>query len=450
MRGLRHIFWPILFLCLFFALRSVMPFQDDWSYVTAPNMDFAWRDLLPGAAFWRPFDVLWGAVLAYCPGAFPIANRVVICLAHALNSFMVWRVLRRLSNGQEAFGATLGTLFFALSSAAAAVLVNTDTINQSWSFFFGISALFGLLGGEGWKRIACVCGLLALSMLFKESGVSWLGVLPVVYWWRTNEFRKSARMVLVFALLIVVYFTARFVLRGEVELGGGEYYALAFEPGSAVQNIFVGVFAPLSALDCLSFACEKYFYFFSSVVLSFVFWGLFSASAKADAVGRTLYATALIAVAMAFPHCFFKGHHIAEMHFYPVLFAGSFMIASLARPGLPILKQITLVLVLLLLYASGWTDKLVEVYARSDRTRRLYEDLRASNIDFSRPVWFIVEPDPDVRYWYSVFAGSAAHGLDFGKACRAFNGWRNFDWHMAYTPDQIVRIPYGAQTIRIK
>jgi hypothetical protein len=137
------------------------------------------------------------------------------------------------------------------------------------------------------------------------------------------------------------------------------------------------------------------------------------------------------------------------MHFYPVLFAGAFLLGvSPLKNSSRILKS-SLLMVMAALSFVVWYDKLGEIHKRSERTKKLYAELQTKNIDFSKPVYFIVDVDKEVNY-YSVFAGSAAHGVEFGKACRSFNGWKEFDWHMAYTPEQIVRIPFNAQTIRIK
>ena len=452
----------VCILLLFFAgilcmTGGIFPFHDDWSYLTAPNPDFNFGMLLPDAAFWRPFDALWGGLLAKCPSAFPLANRVVISIAHVLNSLMVWNVLfslRRdcIAQGECSFSyqTVLGTVFFAVSSAMAATLVNTDTINQTWSFFCGIVSLYVALAGDlCGRRLAIVGSLLLLSILFKESGVSWMVSIPVILWWKDSGIKRAWRYGALFSVLLLFYFVMRFVLQGKVVLGDGQYYALAFNPESVLGNILMSVFVPLSGIDGLAFVCNKFGLLSLTVVLSLIFWALFARVAEWRDAGRTFSAAIAIAIAMSLPHCFFKGHHPAEMHFYPVVFAGSFLLGTLHQKSCDVILKVGLISAMLSLFAVGWYDKMSETYWRSARTRRLYENLRTRDIDFSRPVYFIVEMDQSVNY-YSVFAGSAAHGIEFGKACRSFNGWKEFDWHMAYTFEQIARIPVSAQTVRIK
>lgn len=447
-----------LFSAVLGMIFGLIPFHDDWSYFTAPNPDFHWRQLLPAAAFWRPFDVLWGGLMGIYPNAFPLANKVVIALAHTLNTWMVWRVLRRLIVAPDSlenkrcslYSSFMGAMFFAVSSSVAATLVNTDTINQSWSFFFGITSLFVALKRPAEFRFMVLPLFLAiLSILFKESGVSWFAVVSLVLWWRDKRMYNALRYAVCFGILFVLYFGIRFALLGEVVVGDGQYYAIAFNMESILVNLFLSVFAPLSGIDGLAFACEKWAFLIASAVLSLVFWSLFGHAVERKNCARTLWITGAIAVCMSIPHCFFKGHHPAEMHFYPVLFAGAFLLGVLPLKNSSRILKSSLLMVMTALSFVVWYDKLGEIHKRSERTKKLYAELQTKNIDFSKPVYFIVDVDKEVNY-YSVFAGSAAHGVEFGKACRSFNGWKEFDWHMAYTPEQIARIPFNAQTIRIK
>ena len=44
------IIYGLMCAVLLALVMPLLPFQDDWTYLTAPNPDFAWRNLLPGAA----------------------------------------------------------------------------------------------------------------------------------------------------------------------------------------------------------------------------------------------------------------------------------------------------------------------------------------------------------------------------------------------------------------
>lgn len=437
-----------LFAALFAAVYGLMPFHDDWCYATAPNPDFAWSQLLPDASFWRPFDVLWGALMSKMPGLFPNANRFIVVLAHTLSSFFVWKALDKISKDRVACFA--GTLFFAASSVIAATLFNSDTINQSWSFLWGIIALCVALGRSAvsWRRWSAVSGLVGLSMLFKESGVSWLAVIPLVLHWRDRDFKLLLQRAAFGVGVLAFYFGLRFSLMGDVAVGG-DYYELGFDLEKVIMNFAIAVLMSLSQFDMLSFVCEHWLLMAASAVASIAFWWCWVASARREEIGSKAWLLVLLALAFAAPHCFFKGHHPAEMHFYPVLFAGSVFIAlTPAMAGRLRIRCLGLVAIFVLC-VCGWYDKLTEVHKHSERTRALLQVLSKRDIDFSKPVYFVAEADPNVKY-YSVFTESAGHGLYWGKACRVFNGWRDFDYHLVVTYSQLAAIPYGAQVIRIK
>lgn len=437
-----------LFAALFAAVYGLMPFHDDWCYATAPNPDFTWSQLLPGASFWRPFDVLWGALMARMPGLFPNANRFVVILAHTLSSFFVWKALDKIS--KDRIACLSGTLFFAVSSVIAAVLFNSDTINQSWSFLLGIIALCVALEREdvSWYRWSVASGFVIFSMLFKESGVSWLAVIPLVFYWRERNLKFLLRRAAFGAGVLAFYFVVRFTLMGDVVVGG-EYYELGFNFKKIIINFAMAVLLPLTQFDMLSFACGHWWLMAASAVACLAFWGCWIASAKREEMDSKVLLLIVLALAFAAPHCFFKGHHPAEMHFYPILFAGSVFVALTPAAAGQLRMRCLGVMAMLTLFVCGWYDKLIEVHKHSERTRALFQELSKRDIDFSKPVYFIAEADPNVKY-YSVFTESAGHGLYWGKACRALNGWLDFDYHLAVTVEQRMSIPCGAQVIRIK
>ena len=294
-----------LFVVLFVGVCDLMPFHDDWCYATAPNPDFEWSQLLPSAAFWRPFDVLWGALMARMPSFFPVANRLAVILAHAFSSLLVWEVLSKIAGDKLA--RIVGTLFFAVSSVIAATLFNSDTINQSWSFLMGILALWFALKYEkvSWKRWVTVNGLVLLSMLFKGSGVSWLAVIPLILFWRERNIKNLFVRWGVGIALLVFYFAMRFVLMGKVVVGG-EYYTLGFNLKNVIVNFLMAVILPLSGFDMLAFACGHWSLMVVSVISSCVFWYCWVVSARCDEIEVKVWMLVLTAIAFVASHCFSK------------------------------------------------------------------------------------------------------------------------------------------------
>lgn len=432
---------------LFLVVMPLMPFHDDWSYVTAPNPCFTWSQLLPGDAFWRPMDVLWGAMLGHYPEAFPLANRVLIVFLHVLNMYIVVRILSRIS--KDRFAAVLGMLFFGLSSAVAATVVNTDTINQVGSFFFGATALLmALSDGRNCLlgRRVLVCLLLLTSILFKESGVSWLAVIPVVLLYRDGKWRRFLARCLFSGALLLIYFTIRFLLRGDVALGDGSYYSLGFDATKVIVNFAISIIMPVMSFDGLAFVFGRWSFVFLTLLASIVFWlvRLWESGTDFRQKIKPCSLALFVAGAMSAPHCFFKGHHPAEMHFYPVLFAPALLIAVLSKNSNRAFVKAISIMSMFVLFGAGWFDKLSKTYQHSVETQRLFYELKARNFDYNEPVYFVLHSESNAPS-YSTFYQSAAHGLEYGLACRAFNEWMPIQAYLIKDEDSESRIPAGAQ-----
>ena len=290
--------------------------------------------------------------------------------------------------------------------------------------------------------------LVFLSMLFKESGVSWLAVIPLVLYWRERDIWLLLSRAACGAGLLALYFSLRFALMGRVAVGG-EYYALGFDFECVVVNFMISILLPLTGFDLLALVCGHWLLVGLSAAASLAFWCCWIGSAKQGENGFKVLLLFLMALAFAAPHCFFKGHHPAEMHFYPVIFAGSMFIALMPAAVGQSIARCCGIVAMIVLFACGWYDRLSEVHRHSERTRTLFQELAKTGIDFSKPVYFIAEADPNVKY-YSVFTESAGHGLYWGRALRALNGWRDFDYRLVATAEQRMGVPLNAQTIWIK
>ena len=415
--------WEYIFLMMVVLMAMVMPllpFQDDWTYLTAPNPEFAWRDLLPGAAFWRPFDALWGGLLGRVPWLFPWANRIAIVWGHVLCVYLVARIVDELCDDSRGRFAAVG--FFAVSSGIAAVIVNTDSLNLVWSCVWGCAGTLALLKG---RACALVFGCYAVSVLCKESGLSWLAVGPLLALAKGADWRRFARQVGVGAGVFVVYLCLRFALQGEMMLGNEGDYALTLSPTIIGRNFAILVGMSLSCVDGLAMGVKPVV-FWTTVVLSVAAWLLFAWCVRIGR-GETLATRLLVGVgviaAFAAPHCLFKNHHPAEMHFYPVVLGTALAISLTPLDYAKRIPFIVSVVSMCAVFAIGWFDKMTAIYASSERARALFEEVRQSVADFSAPSEYRVKSVHEVAR-YSVFSQPATWCLDNGRAFRCLNGWR--------------------------
>lgn len=399
----------------------LLPFHDDWTYLTAPNPEFAWRDLLPGAAFWRPFDALWGGIIGCAPWLFPWANRIAIVLGHVLCVYLVVRIVGELFDDRRGRFAAVG--FFALSSGIAAVLVNTDSMNLVWSCVWGCLGTLVLLKG---RFLALVFGCYAVSVLCKESGLSWLVVGPLLVYAKNSDWRRFVKLSSIGVCLFSIYLCARFALRGDVSLGNGGDYALTLSPKTIGVNFSILAGLSLSGVDALAFVSHRYLCFVASIVLSLLAWCSYVRNVDIghgkSAAQRLLVCTAVV-VAFAAPHCLFKNHHPAEMHFYPVVLGAALAVALIPINFANRASFIVSVVSMCGVFAIGWFDRMTAIYATNTRAKALLSDVRDSVSNFSVRSEYRVKGETETAR-YSVFSQPATWCLDNGRAFRCFNDWR--------------------------
>ena len=413
--------YGLMWIALLALVMPLLPFQDDWTYLTAPNPEFAWRDLLPGAAFWRPFDALWGGILGRAPWLFPWANRIVIVLGHVLCVYLVARIVDALSDDKRGRLAAVG--FFALSSGIAAVLVNTDSLNLVWSCVWGCVGTLGLLKGRS-LFLVFVCYV--VSVLCKESGLSWLAVGPLLVYAKDFDWRRLMKLAFLGACVFAAYLCARFALQGDILLGNGGDYALTLSPKTIGVNLSILAGLSLSGVDALAFVSHRYFLFGATAVLSVSAWCTFASCAdvgRGKSAALRLVVCAAMILAFAAPHCLFKNHHPAEMHFYPVVLGTALAIAIIPMDYAKRMPFIVSVVSMCAVFAIGWFDKMTSIYESSARAKALLAEVRDSVADFSVANEYRVKSTPEVAR-YSVFSQPATWCLDNGRAFRCLNGWR--------------------------
>ena len=441
-----------LMLFLAIVLIPIIPFHDDWWYLTAPNIHFTLRDLLPAQSFWRPFDALFGGALGVMPFCFPWANKIAIVLAHALNIGLLDRVLRQFwhddsrTNAQRRFALCI----MAFSSATVASLVNTDTINQVWCITWGLYGTFLILRKEGTQYPISAIACFFISIVVKESGASWLAVAPLMDYIRTRDLKTLCRRAFVGALVLAVYFGLRFLLQGSFVLSGDEYYAFSFAPTRVMVNFLIGMLMGCSAIDGLAFFSGKHILFAITVCLSLAGWlfllvSLFRYNGLENI--RRLILGLLIVLSFAAPHCFFKYFHPAELHMYSIVAGVAILIGCMKFSSGRIFGIYLGAVCFAGLFMIGWVDKIGAIYKRSQRTREVLRKIEEAKVSLEEDVVFVIDEDPSICC-YSVFSQSVIHGLGKNKALRSLNGWRDTKAKVI-TTKAVPSLPAQTRVIRL-
>lgn len=462
------IFKVLFYFAVFFGINClvypILPLFDDWYYLTAPNPDFQLNYLLPGMpfwrllpdpayqlgyvyngpTFWRPFDALFGAFMAYCPQLFPVLNRAVVILAHVLNAILLDAIAEKL--GIKRQWRRFAVCFFLFSSSTWAVTTSPDALNQAYSVLLGVAAVWLYLKKGGYSYL-----LLCLGALFwKESGVSWFFVIPVldavlhcktlVAFFRDKEqIKRSAIQVALGMLAVLAYFVARFALQGSISLGGGNStYQLSLFSFSTIKNLVLLFASASTGVDSIAlFGTEPSLLLVGiTAVLSMVFLGSLLVCVIRMIKARNglfmLLGLVVCALGLAFPLAILG--NAGEMHAYPVLCSMTLVFAyCLDRSNFSVKQLCVSVVCIFLAFTISSAHKLTAIYEYSDRTERLTQRIHQVYDAPTGPALFVV-----VDNWegYSVFTQHAAQGTCVGLSLRPYYDWAALDHAMYIAESQ--------------
>lgn len=209
----RYIFFLMIAVSPFvlYALTKIQPTFDDWTYLTYPNDDPEfWKFILPYGYYWRPFDAIFGYVLAIDLDLFPALNHIIIYLGHLFSALMIYLISRQLHFCR--YSATTATVFYFISPAMLGAVLDIDSINQIYSAAFGLLAMFCYLS-QYRKRTALWILFCTLAVLSKENGIMWLFVIPLIaYTFEKKDISTFKRHIGIAIACTTAYFTIRLLL----------------------------------------------------------------------------------------------------------------------------------------------------------------------------------------------------------------------------------------------
>lgn len=211
--GIRHInsLTAIFLLSPFilYFLLMLMPVSDDWTYYTKPIFDAFPTGFIPEGSYWRPFDAAFGKLLSLQPAWFPALNHVCVYAGHLGCCVLIYHIALRLGFTHSAANVT--TLYFFISPAVLGTVLGIDSLNQVYSQFWGLAAVYAYLRKKSLgpsilnEPLFCLWPLLVfMAALSKENGLAWSIVPPVLAYGFNLEKRKTALRSLMVGLLIVV------------------------------------------------------------------------------------------------------------------------------------------------------------------------------------------------------------------------------------------------------
>lgn len=162
------------------AVLPILPTHDDWAGTTKPDFSpfFVKEHFLFYGYHWRPFDTWIGYVAGRNPQLlWPAFNHTLVVIGHLLCSLAVYQLLTVLHFSKTA--RNISTLFFFLSPATMATVSAIDSQNQVYALTCDIMAFLLYIKLKKGKYI--VWGsMIFLATLFKENGLMWAWICPVL------------------------------------------------------------------------------------------------------------------------------------------------------------------------------------------------------------------------------------------------------------------------------
>lgn len=169
----------LIFICLINLVILVTtlfltPIGDDWGYATVPLIN---RTFVMSS---RPFDSLFGFLLAKIPFAFPALNHIVVVAGHCISSVVFYLIATNILKISDK-RSFLFSVVFTVSAACCATVLSIDSLNQSMSLCFGVVGIYAYMRWSNHAVIKAIIYLIfsILATFSKESGIVFFFIIPL-------------------------------------------------------------------------------------------------------------------------------------------------------------------------------------------------------------------------------------------------------------------------------
>ena len=209
--------WSIVVLILLsplllYAVLPILPTHDDWTSLTTPDFQpfFVKEHFLFYGYHWRPFDSWIGYLVGRNPQVlYPVVNHILVILGHILCSLAVFQLLSTLRFNQTA--RNIATLFFFITPATMATVSAVDSQNQVFALTFDILAFLCYVKMKKKKYIAWAV-LIILATLWKENGLMWALICPVLAYGYNYIDQKTLKKDILIGIFIMISYALAILL----------------------------------------------------------------------------------------------------------------------------------------------------------------------------------------------------------------------------------------------
>ena len=244
-------YWSIILIILLsplllYAVWFILPTHDDWAATTTPDFTpfFTKEHFFFYGYHWRPFDTWIGYLVGRNPQLlFPAINHLLVVLGHFLSVVALFKVLIVLGFNKKTINVS--TLFFFIVPATMATVTAIDSQNQVYALTTDLIAFLFYVKNSKNKYIFWPI-LIFLATLFKENGLMWALICPVLTYGFDLIDKKTLKKDLLVGLGIMIAYALIIAIQPKDITIHPEY-----EPGvlKIIKNIVKFLFSSFITVD---------------------------------------------------------------------------------------------------------------------------------------------------------------------------------------------------------
>ena len=244
-------YWSIILIILLsplllYAVWFILPTHDDWAATTTPDFTpfFTKEHFFFYGYHWRPFDTWIGYLVGRNPQLlFPAINHLLVVLGHFLSVVALFKVLIVLGFNKKTINVS--TLFFFIIPATMATVTAIDSQNQVYALTTDLIAFLFYVKNSKNKYIFWPI-LIFLATLFKENGLMWALICPVLTYGFDLIDKKTLKKDLLVGLGIMIAYALIIAIQPKDITIHPEY-----EPGvlKIIKNFVKFLFTSLITVD---------------------------------------------------------------------------------------------------------------------------------------------------------------------------------------------------------
>ena len=244
-------YWGVIIACmitpaLLYAVLQILPTHDDWCSTTTPDFRpfFIKEHFFFFGYHWRPFDTWIGYIAGRNPKVvYPTFNHLLVVGGHLLCTVTVYKLLLVL--GFKQFSRNLATLCFFVLPATMATATAIDSQNQVYALTCDMIAFLLYIKMKRARYIVWIL-LIFLATLFKENGLMWALIGPILAFGFDFIDQKTLKKDLLIGIgIMVLYALAITIMPKDITIHPD------YEPGvmKVVANVVKFLFSTFITVD---------------------------------------------------------------------------------------------------------------------------------------------------------------------------------------------------------